>query len=102
MGRNASGIFFDDFHPSKEIELNGENEKTGWRKLKIRDLRKLEDLARVPAFFHQFLGKMEVPTLTLEASLVLELEFMEINKINEYYMVLYELLPSLPFSSPPT
>lgn len=85
---------FYEFDASKEIELNGENEKIGFRKLKLRELRKPEDLAKIPTFSHQFSDKfsdkIEIPTLTLEASQVLELECIEMNKSNKYYMIIYE------------
>jgi hypothetical protein len=80
--------FFRNFDTSKEVELAGENDITGRRVLRLKVIRKPEELASISQLTQPSLENLERSPLSSEVAHVLELEYTEGGKGRKYHMIL--------------
>jgi len=79
---------FSAFDPSKQIELEGENEAGGRRILRLKIVRQPEELARIGQSIKHETNQIEGSSLSSETAQVLELECEEGKDRRRYHMIL--------------
>lgn len=79
---------FHDFDTTKLVELIGENEETFRRVLRLKVVRKAEELDQISRFIQPGGNKSKGIPLSAEATKVLMLEFEEGKKTGKHYMIL--------------
>ncbi len=86
-GESPCDSIFRNFDVSNEIEFQGENE-TGRRILRLRYIHKPEDFSKIQKFSWQREDRSESIPLSSTTSKVLELEAIEGDQRNLYYMII--------------
>lgn len=80
-------LLFNEFDTGREIILEGENEITGRRLLRLKVISHSDELKEISQFL-QPLEKSESAILSTESAKVLELEYEETQKQGKHYMIL--------------
>jgi AAA15 family ATPase/GTPase len=93
---------FRDFDTTKTIELAGEKEKNGRRILRLKIVRKAEELASINRYIKHEVGTPKTSPLSLDTAQVLLLEYEEKNISGKHHMILDPIgLRIEPISPPP-
>jgi hypothetical protein len=78
---------FNDFDANKEVELVGENDTTGRRVIRLKVLRKPEDLAEIDQYVQTRVPRPDSIPISSEAAQVLQLQYEQNGKMGKYHMI---------------